>query len=77
MDGSVEACVVVWSRYITLKLFWRTLETWPDIRNLVFVINEENKFPKILKVCQRWALQIKYKTGITLNPDLTSTCNYF
>ena len=31
--GSVEVSVVVWSQYITLKLFWRTLENdvikWP------------------------------------------------
>ena len=79
---SVEVSIVVWSPYITLKLFWRTLEnyiikghlfhifglafykkcnfrvlkevfsictnfhndcwrTCPDIRNLVFLLNEE------------------------------------
>ena len=26
MARSVEVSIVVWSRYITLKLFWRTLE---------------------------------------------------
>ena len=26
MAGSVEVSIVVWSRYITLKLFWRTLK---------------------------------------------------
>ena len=26
MVGSVDVSIVVWSRYITLKLFWRTLE---------------------------------------------------
>ena len=26
MTGSVEVSIVIWSRYITLKLLWRTLE---------------------------------------------------
>ena len=48
------------------------LKSWPDIRNLVFLLNKElyKKFALVLKVCQRWHHKWNIKTIITLDLDL-------
>ena len=49
------------------------LKTWPDIRNLVFLLNEKlyRKSTAVLKVCQRWHHKWNAKTAITLDLNLT------
>ena len=55
------------------------LKISPDIRNLVFLLNEElyRKFTAVPKVCQRWRHKWNTKTGITLDIDLILTCGFF
>ena len=49
MAGSVEVFVVVWSQYITLKLFWRTLENYASqeafLKNFVILVFWNNYSP--------------------------------
>ena len=55
------------------------LKTWPDIRNLVFLLNEKlyRKSTAVLKVCQRWHHKWNAKTAITLVLNLTLVCIWF
>ena len=48
-------------------------KTWPDIRNLKFLLNEKLywKSTAVLKVCQRWHHKWNAKTAITLDLNLT------
>ena len=68
---SVEVSTVFWSRYLTLKRLWRTLENYV-IKEPMFHTFLHPFFKNFVILLFR-----NTKTGITLDLDLTLICNFF